>query len=55
MRGIMEEFLMLRVILLQEGWVHSLTSGDDNTAGAYEGPISSRSKLFPGAQVRLSK
>ncbi|EEE66715.1 hypothetical protein OsJ_23387 [Oryza sativa Japonica Group] len=47
MRGIMEEFLMLRVILLREGWVHSLTSGDDNTAGAYEGPISSTTMLTP--------
>lgn len=46
---------MLQIIPLRDGWEHSLTSGDENTPGAYLGPVSStgmHSILFVVACLR---
>jgi hypothetical protein len=47
MRDLTEEFVMLRVTPLQDGWEHNLTSGDKDTAGAYLGLMSSTGTASP--------
>uniref|UniRef100_A0A0E0LZC2 Uncharacterized protein n=1 Tax=Oryza punctata TaxID=4537 RepID=A0A0E0LZC2_ORYPU len=39
MRDLAEEYLLLRVTALLDGWSHSLTSGDAGTLGAYLGLV----------------
>ncbi|EEE58157.1 hypothetical protein OsJ_09075 [Oryza sativa Japonica Group] len=47
MPDLTEEFVMLRIIPLWNGWVHDLTSGDEDKAGAYVGPVTSSTLLTP--------
>uniref|UniRef100_A0A0D9WRL1 Uncharacterized protein n=1 Tax=Leersia perrieri TaxID=77586 RepID=A0A0D9WRL1_9ORYZ len=45
MQDLAEEFVMLRITLLQEGWVHELTSGDKRCMGSYMGPVTDTTSL----------